>query len=241
MLDRYPDIDGHIVELLRAANHIRDFQRLFASLGVTESEDLEDVAADLENDSIRILVLNFSAAQLREALKAFWKLSAQPSFARLLVKMPKPANSRIEVLRKVLQDFKEQKGLLHSILKPLRDKSFHYDPDAAQSWVRERMGAEREPKPPISFIDFKRRIFGPGIEFDEAIYSQHLFWGEGPHEGLLKAQMELWELQETFLLVAADVADALFKDAGVPKDRAWGWLLEHRYGLNTKGEPRRKK
>lgn len=231
VLAQCPDLDGHIIELMRSASHIRDFQRLFAALGTTDSDDSDEIVADLEKDSLRILALNFAASQLREALKLFSRAAAVPSFVGLASLMPASAQARIERLSECTREFDAKTGLLYSIIRPLRDKTFHYDPTAARVWARERMASEKEPKPPVSSVDLRRFIFGPGMEFDESLYSSHLFWGGGAQVGLLKVQAEVWQLQEIFLQVVADVTAALMKKSGVPRERSFDWFCLYRYGF----------
>lgn len=231
LLGGCPDFDGHMIELMRSASHTRDFQRLFAALGTAESDDIDEIAADLENDSLRILILNFAASQLRESLKLFSKVIAVPAFSTLESSLSPRARSRIEGLKVCVREYEMEIGVLYSILKPLRDKTFHYDPRAAKDWARARMVSESEPKPPVSSVDLERLIFGPGIEFDADLYSRHLFWSDGAQEGLLKAQAEVWQLQETFLQIVADLTRELMKKAGVPIQREFGWMLSHRYGF----------
>jgi len=226
-----PELDGHIVELMRSASHVRDFQRLFAALSPIESDEFDAIAADLKIDSLRILILNFAASQLREALKLFAKAAAVPAFTELERLATATAKLRIGRLRSCVREFDAKTGLLYSILKPLRDQTFHYDADAARKWARERMASEEEPKPPVVSVDLDRFVFGPGIDFDEHLFSHHLFWDQGAEGGLLRVQAEVWTLQETFLHVVADLTRALMKRAGVPKSRRLDWCLTHRYGF----------
>lgn len=221
---------GYIVELMRSVGHIKDFQKLFTSLAAPETDDFDEIAHDLQHDSLRILILNFAASQLRESLKLFSKFSKLKCFPGLREQWSEEQRQNAQHLSDVVSQFDSGSGLLYSILKPLRDKTFHYDPIAAQEWVGQRMEQEHEPKPPISRIDLQVLAFGPGTDYDESIYSKHLFWS-GEAGSLLAAQTEVWRLQVNLLDFVQALTEGLMKKSNVPGGRAFDWPLKYRYGF----------
>ena len=74
---------GHVIELMRSANHIKSFQKLFVMLVPPNTEDFDEIANDLQNDPLRILVMNFAASQMRESLKLFASFSKLPCYAEV--------------------------------------------------------------------------------------------------------------------------------------------------------------
>ncbi|MHB2027028.1 MAG: hypothetical protein ACYCPQ_10430 [Elusimicrobiota bacterium] len=216
---------------MRSASHIQDFWKLFAALSPPETDDFDEIARDLQNDSLRILVMNFAASQLRESLKLFATFARSTAFDRMLIRWPKKQKEFVRQLNACVSQFDQKTGLLYSILKPLRDKTFHYDPTAAKKWAEQRMKSEREPKPPFVLVDLDAHLFGPGIKYDESMYLQYLFWNERPSESLLKAQIEVWNLQLAFLDFVETLTESLMRESGVPTERKFGWILQYRYGF----------
>jgi hypothetical protein len=230
------EFSGYIVELMRSAGHVHDFQKLFELLAPADSEDFDEVARDIEDDSLRVLVLNFSASQLRESLKLFSQFSKLSAYSELQKKWPKEQAECARRLMVCVEEFDNRAGLLYSVLKPLRDKTFHYKPEAAREWLRDRLANERQPKPPISLARPAQYYFGPGHDYDEALYSRHLFWGEEHAESLLRAQSEVWSIQREFLRFVRMLTETLLETANISSGRGLDWCLRHRYGFKRVGE-----
>jgi len=227
---------GYIVELMRSASHIQDFQKLMGALMPPESDDLDELANDFENDSLCILVMNFAASQLRESLKLFSDFSKLPSYLQLQDGWSDEKRQNARFLSECVGQFGTGAGLLSSNLKPLRDMTFHYKPSAAQEWVRLRMEQEKDEKPPVSRVHLWAHSFGPGLEYDESIYSRHLFWGAQTPGALLAAQAEVWTMQGRFLDFVQALTKTLLKKSNVPSGREFNWIGEHRYGFKSEGE-----
>lgn len=225
---------GYIVELMRSASHIKDFQKLFAALAPPETDDFDDLERDLQQDSLRILVMNFAASQLRESLKLFSDFAKVPGYTQLQETWSEKQKRSAQHLGDCVNQFATGSGLLHSILKPLRDKTFHYKPAAAQEWVRLRMEQERDHKPPVSYVHLGEQSFGPGMAFDESLYSQHLFWKDHEPGGLLAAQTEVWNLQMVFLDFVQALTETLLKNSKIPGGRECTWVLRYRNGFTPK-------
>lgn len=220
---------GFIIELMRSAGHIKDFQKLFGALTPPETDDLDELEDDLKNDSLRILAMNFAASQLRESLRLFSDFSKLPSYVQLQEGWSDDQKRNARLLSDCVGQFDTGTGLLRSNLKPLRDMTFHYKPSAAQEWVRLRMEQEKDEKPPASDINLETQRFGPGLDYDESLYSQHLFWGAAG--SLLAVQAEVWNMQAYFLGFVQALTETLLKKSNVAPGREFNWSSKHRYGF----------
>lgn len=226
---------GYITELMRAAGHMKEVQKILFMISTPDSID-EDVAMkhDVEFESLRILIFNISAAQLREALKLFHNFSKLPFYAELKNDFNKKDVKTITILETYTNEFDEKKGLLYTILKPLRDMVFHYDPNKANEWCRNLIYCEKDERPRSHNISLDKFVFGPGLEYDSDLFSKYLFWGNQGAESLMKVQMEIWQIHEDFLNFVGVMSEVLMKRAKIPPNRPFDWNMKYRYGYKRK-------
>lgn len=223
-----------VIELMRSSQHIRDIMRLANRLDqVYSSESEEGELQMLEDESLITLILNISAAQLREALKIFWRFSGTDFFQIMKQELSVSESEIVEELITLNNEFDQKKGFIYEVLKPLRDCIFHYDYKEAVNWVHEMKDAELGKKPPFHSVDLEKYYFGPGEEYDKEVYTNYLFWGSGGLESIMSSQLEVWDLQQKFLEVTKIIVEHLLKREEIPI-REDGWFMEFFYGYKPK-------
>ena len=75
---------GYIIELMRAAGHINEIQKLLSFVSTPDSTDEDEILEyEVELESLRVYLFNVTAAQLREALKLFHKFTKLPFYDEL--------------------------------------------------------------------------------------------------------------------------------------------------------------
>ena len=231
---KYSNDLGTIIELMRASNHIREFQRLLMMMNPDESVgDDEEAIYWIENDSLLTLIFNMSAAQTREALKLFGCLMRSKLYknwkSRLIGKKDKEFLELIDVV----ENFKKQGNFLQHTLKPLRDSVYHYDPEKAQEWICELKENEKERKPSYQTVDLKHFEFGPGSELDKKLFSEYLLFGKGfisKENKLFKSQKKLIRLQSSLIEITSSITEFLLKESNIGK-RKIRWNLKYWHGF----------
>lgn len=225
---------GYIVELMRAAGHIKEIQKILiiSSPPDTQDED-EAIRQEVKLESLRIFMFNISAAQLREVLLLFHKFRKLPFYAELKKDFNEKQKRTAAILENYVDEYDNKKGLLHDILRPLRNKVFHYDEEEALEWGKKVMADEKYEKPRTHHISTKNFEFGPGLEYDNDLFLKHLIWGQGP-ASMMKAQIEIWEIHKHFLDFVKAMSETLMKRAKIPRNRPDGWFMEYRYGFKRK-------
>ncbi|MFT4326481.1 MAG: hypothetical protein ACMXYK_03185 [Candidatus Woesearchaeota archaeon] len=204
-----------LIELMRASQHVKDIFKLmtkFDTEGLNEDEEME---FNIENDSLMTLILNVSAAQLREAIKVYFKFSKKSIYTELCKLVEDKKN--LEQFHILFKEYDDKKGYIYETLEPIRNSIFHYLPSEALEWVKAAKLEEIQRKPRYFFIDCEKYEFGPGLEYDSHIYAKFLFWGNEGFESLFKSQKRLWELQLAFLNVVKDLVSALLQKEGINK------------------------
>jgi hypothetical protein len=225
---------GYIIELMRAAGHLREVQRISLMIESPKSvSDMDRMIWDAEVESLRIFILNISAAQTREALKLFYDFSALPFYAELKNDFSEEQNITANILEKFVNEFSEKKGLLHNTLKPLRDRVFHYDERDASIWGKFILDNEKEVKPRHHNISIDKMGFGLGSEYDQYLFSKYLFWGEQDSGTPLQALAKLTHIDKCFLDFVVALSEVLMKRAGIPLNRRFDWVQPHRYGFKS--------
>jgi len=215
-----------IVELMRCSQHIKDIQKLMVSLNPPSNINEEDeMIYWVENDSLITMILNISAAQLREALKLFWEFSETQFFQEIISELSEEEKKVIDILIHLNEGHDEKKGFQWEVLEPLRNLMFHYLPNEAIPWIDKVKGMESEPKPSYQTVNIENCDFGPGKEYDKEIYSKYLFWGIDGFKSFMKAQQQLWEIQLNFLKSTSILVEAIFKKEKISK-RKYGWFMD---------------
>lgn len=227
-----------IVELMRCSQHIKDIQKLMLSLNPpNDASEEEEMVFWVEHDSLITMILNISAAQLRESLKLFWKFSETKFFQELMQIVSKEDKITIDSLVHLNEEFKEKKGFIWDVLEPVRNSMFHYLPDKAIPWIDKIKSMESERKPPYQTVDIEKYDFGLGKEYDKDIYSTNLFWGSDGFNSFMKAQKQVWDIQIDFLKGTGIIVEAILKKEKIPK-RKDGWFMEFFHGYRETQTPK---
>lgn len=223
---------GHFIELLRAAGHLKEIQKMLMDTSlIGENDEASQILHNIRMESRRIILFNLSAAYLREALKLF-SVFTESGYCRELLKefdVGQIENARI--LKQCVDEYGSKEGFLYAILKPLRDKVFHYDYKAAYEWGKMAMANERDEKPACQRIDLDTQEFELGQNYDEFLFTNHLIWSKTEADNVLAAQEKLWQVSDQFVKFVIDVTETLMRTHKIPKNRPLGWLLTHRYGF----------
>ena len=226
---------GYITELMRAAGHMKEIHKILFMISKPDSIDEDDAMKhEIEFESLRIFVFNITAAQLREALKLFHEFTKLPFYDELKKNFDKKDVKTITILENYINEYNEKKGLLYTILIPLRNRVFHYDFKKANEWCRNLISNEKDEKPRSHYISIDKFVFGPGLEYDSNLFSKYLFWGVYGAESIMKAQMEIWQIHEYFLNFVGAMSEVLMKRAEIPSNRPFGWIMKYRYGYKRK-------
>jgi len=220
---------SYIIELMRASQHIKDIQKLMTQMNPEGLEEDEEMEYWVDNDSLITLVLNISAAQLREALKLFWKFSETVFFKEIYDDLSDKAREDIDLLTALNDEYSKKSGFIWDVLEPVRNHMFHYLPDESLPWIEKTKKMELDRKPPYQSINLEVFDFGPGKEYDKEIYSKYLFWGKDGFSSLLKLQKKVWDTQLNFLNSVKSIVEAILIKEKIPK-RKHDWFMEFFHG-----------
>jgi hypothetical protein len=218
-----------MVELMRCAHHIKDIQKLMSAQAPEGLNEAEELQYWVEQDSLIIMILNISAAQLKEALKLFGRFSRTIAYSELVPRLSEKQRTVVENLVQLDEEYPTHKGFIRETLDPVRHAMFHYAPDQAKAWVERQKTIEAEEKPPYQSVSIQVQDFSPGREHDGYIYHQHIFFGPDGLESLMKAQQRIWELQIALLESIAAITEALMEKENIPK-REHGWFMAFAHG-----------
>ncbi|MCZ7380648.1 MAG: hypothetical protein O8C64_03610 [Candidatus Methanoperedens sp.] len=222
---------GYIIELMRAAGHIKEIQNILMMTSPPDSMDEDDAMIyEIEHESLRIFLFNISAAQLRESLLLFHHFRELSFYVELKNDFNDEQKNTAKVLEDYVNEYDHKKGLLYNILRPLRNKVFHYDHKEALEWGKGVIDDEKDEKPRVHYISNQKFEFGPGLEYDSYLFSKYLFWGEQGAESIMKAQMEIWQIHQHFLDFVRVMSEILMKRAKIPSNRPSDWFMKYRYG-----------
>lgn len=144
--------------------------------------------------------------------------------------------ANLEQLEVVVNTFKMPGNCIREVLKPLRDIVFHYDNKKATEWAEQRMEDEKGRKPPIMYMDLVKSEFGPGIEYNEHIFSNSLFMHPSARMMFFQNQQITQDLQERYLGFVKALSKYLLKRAKIKK-REFDWFMQYMYGFRpSEGE-----
>ena len=223
-----------IIELMRASQHIKDIHKLMAMMSPDNLDEDEEFFHQAEMESLQTMILNISAAQLREAMKIIWKFSETKYFQRIKEKLSKEGGAEVSKLIELNNEFKNKKGFIFESLAPIRDLMFHYQTDRPQNkvvdWIRKRKDMELQKKPPYNSVNLKTFDFGLGFDYERSIYADFLFWGSEGFKDGMKWQKMVWEAQKSFLLATKAIIGAMFDDEKI-EPRALDWAMQYFYGF----------
>lgn len=223
---------SNVIELMRASQHIKDLQKLMLSLNPQDMDEISEIKYWFENDSLLTLILNLSAAQLREALKIFWIFTGTEFFNSIKDDLSNDQKKEIDSMIQYTSEYNQKKGFIFDILKPMRNSIFHYSPDKVVSWIEKIKDMESDRKPCYQSINLETYDFGPGKEYDKDIYSNYLFWGSDGFNSLMESQNKVWDLQIQFLEATKIILTHLIKTENIPK-RKYGWFMKYFHGYKT--------
>jgi len=222
------------IELMRASQHIKDIHKLMAMISPDNLDEDEELFHQAEMESLQTMILNMSAAQLREALKIIWKFSETRYFERIKGKLLKGGGAEVSKLIELNNEFKSKKGFIFESLAPIRDLMFHYQTGETQNkvvdWIKKRKDMERQKKPPYNSVNLETFDFGLGFDYERSIYADYLFWGSEGFKDGMKWQKMVWEAQKSFLLATKAILAAMFEDEKI-EPRAFDWALKYFYGF----------
>lgn len=212
-----------VIELMRAANHIRYMMVLNETIPMED----EDVT---EKESIFIMLLSISASQLREALKLFGDFTKTELFKKINKKFSTKEREMFDNLIGVVDNFGNEGNIISDILKPLRDSTFHYCPKKAKEWIKQQKEEESQEKPHYYTVNLDKRVFGPGLWYDDYLYRRFLFFGSHYPDNIMKTQEEVWELQFKFIEAVKIITKHLLIEEEIPS-REFGWFNKYSYGF----------
>ncbi|MCK4796419.1 MAG: hypothetical protein KAT05_03505 [Spirochaetes bacterium] len=222
---------GYIIELMRASGHITEIQKILFMISPPDSMDEDEVMEyEVEIESLLIFMFNISAAQLREVLLLFHNFRKLSFYAELKNDFNEEQKITAKVLEDYVNEYDDKKGLLYKILRPLRNKVFHYGQKEALEWGKNVMNNEKDEKPGNHYVSLDKFVFGPGLEYDSHLFSKYLFLGEQGVDSLMKAQIEIWQIHQHFLDFVRAMSEVLMKRAKIPSNRPFDWILKYRYG-----------
>lgn len=218
---------GYIIEMMRAANHIREVIEILFYMGPPEdSDEWEEEVFNAEMESKHILLYNLHASHLREALKLYGKFMKLPFYSELIKSFNLNQKKIANELEKYVNEFDEKKGVLYDVLIPLRNSIFHYDHKEALKWVKDKMDEEKDEKPNHHYISLEKKEFGPGLEYNNELFSKYVFGR------IMDIHLpEIIELNNLFLEYVAAMSEVLLSQAGIPDDRERGWFMKYMYGF----------
>jgi hypothetical protein len=223
---------GYIIELMRVASHIKELKKILVLTFPQESVDeFESLKQQIKNESMQILLFNISASHIREALKLFGGLRRTSFYKELIKDFDLRQQDIAKTLEGYADEFTGERGLLYDTLKPLRDITFHYDQKQAKTWAKERIDEEKEEKPEHHSICLDNMDFQLGSEYEEQIYAK--FLGVGKDFSLMKAQVQVFEIQEKFIDFVKAMSEVLMRRAKIPACRKPGWYLKYQYGFKS--------
>lgn len=222
---------GYIIELMRAAGHIKEIQKILLMTSPPDSMDEDEaIKYEVELESLRIFLFNVSAAQLREVLLLFHLFRELSFYAELKNDFNEEQKITAKVLEGYVNEYDNKKGLLYNILRPLRNKVFHYDQKEALEWGKRAIDNEKDEKPISHYIANEKFVFGLGLEYDNDLFLKYLFWGMQNAESIMKAQIEIWQIHQHFLNFVGAMSEILMKRAKIPSNRPFDWFMKYRYG-----------
>ncbi len=217
---------GHLIELMRFCNHVISIQRLFSLL----DESMGDEEYVPEHDPIITSLINISASQLREILKLYKDFIKLPFYKEAKQSFNEEQKSAAEEIEKYVKEWGSGKGLLHNVLKPLRDLVYHYDAKKAGEWVKEQIENEKCKKPFHSDFVPDEYFFGAGITYDSYLFTRYAFWGNHNFKSKELTISKIPEIQLKFLTVTSAFIELKMKTAKIPRNRPWDWNLKYFYG-----------
>ena len=221
---------GQIIELMRAAEHIKHITTILLLIPKDNSTDEEQ---EMCFEGLIIFSLNLAASQLRETLKLLDKFIKSEFFQSIKECFDDRGQKALNYLE-IAIDFKDENGLLKKILKPLRDATFHYDFSKAQEWGKMRMERESQENPPISNLILSDQItnsfLSPGSDFDKSLYQEHWVFGR---DGLFEAKKEIIQCQQNFIYFVRSLCEILMDQAKINNERPFDFFEQYRYGYKA--------
>ena len=222
-----------IIELMRASLHIKNIQKLMGLIYPDGLSEEEEFLHQAENEPLQTMILNISAAQLREALKIIWKYSETGYFKAMELDFSSKDKKIVLGLIKLNDEYKEKKGFIFEALAPVRDLMFHYQVTGTKNetvqWIRKMKEMEINRKPPYQSVDLEKYDFWPGLEYERSIYSNYLFWGSEGFETGMKWQKMVWETQINILKATKAIVEGMLKNEKIPR-RKLDWALQYFHG-----------
>lgn len=208
---------GFFIELVRAAEHIKN---LYILLMRIPSEDIIDEIQGIHWDSVRLFIMNIAVSQLSEVFKFLGRLEETVLFNEIRNDLSKRGKKALVFLQEKSKDFMNDDSFIRKVLKPMRNITYHYDPNQAFNWGKERMKMETIRKPHYTTIILSdqtmRSFYGPGFEFDENILYKYMIMGLNEP---FKAQQEIIHCQEHYLYFVRSFCNVLLKKNKITPDR----------------------
>jgi hypothetical protein len=217
---------GQVIELMRAAEHIKHITTILVMIPDDEKNDENEIYWD----STRVFAFNLAASMLREALRPLYDFM-KSDFYKEIKDMFDERGQKAANYLEVATNINDKNGLLKIILIPLRNATFHYDHKLASEWGKKRIEMETQEKPPISSLTLSDQItncfFGPGADFDGARFQEHWIFGR---EELFKAQTEIILCQLNFIYFVRTLCTVLMDRAKISNERSFDFFMKYRYG-----------
>jgi hypothetical protein len=225
-----------MIELMRAA-HLKVIRKLMSLLFPPNLDEDELMFFQAMNDDITTMLLNISAAQLKEALKLLGSLT-NTNFYKTL-KFTKKEKSFIEPLLDIVNKHKDENGFLKKVLTPVRNLMFHYqmgkDVEKVIDWINKIKKNEALRKPHHQSINFDEDFFGPGFNYDTEIFSRYLFWGDKGINFEFVNIKHIFEFQTNLMGTTKILVKKLFERERI-SERNPEWILKHQNGYKKMSE-----
>lgn len=225
---------GFVIEIFRIAEHNMNLIMMFRSMSTPEDLDEDaEIKFEVEMDSPRRFLMLISASFLREQLKLFDNFSKLDFYKTFKQTISGNDLKFLELLEDEAHKFDQGTGFLLDVLIPLRNSIFHYY-DAnrnkeVESWVDSIMSDEKDIKPRYQTISLNNHKFGPGDEYEEYLFSKHLFIGVGGKPFQL-GFVKIPKIQGAFIELAHLLTKFLIKRNKIPK-RIFGWHMKYIQGF----------
>jgi len=168
------------------------------------------------------------ASHLRETLKLLWKYMETDFYKKIKTELVKRQKHNLKEIESMINEFKEKKGFLYTILEDVRNKIFHYVPKYAEKWVKDIKREEKSEKPRFHRINYEPLEMNLAAEFQEHIFSSKLISNEGGK--VFSAFAKMVDTQIKIVSISKEIINIIMERSNIEIKRPHDWFLEYRYG-----------
>lgn len=217
-----------IIEIMRSTEHAKSFvemmnERAMVKQALNESEEFPEAQPS------DIFLTNLMLAQFREALKLFGQFSKRDIYKLFYDSLSDEQRSNVDPIAHAVDEFEKKTGIIYDILKPHRDRVFHYDTKKVTEWISEIRQYEKANPPFIQSLDPEKFDFYMGVEYDIFLHTNSLS-NDVEQDNEPSAAMgrnEIFDLQHHFLHFAVDLGMFLMDSNNIKKGEKLSHL--HRF------------